>query len=270
MVVILLLIALIIWFGRVKEGSCVLIFANIGAGKTTLLARYAQRELKKIKKGKSKYKYVISNTPISGVTYIPKIRKLLQNSCPENTLILVDEAGIVWNNRKMKITDEEIEYIKLIRHYQSKIIAISQSHEDVDITIRRLYTNIYLLNKVLPITLLRPIKKYVTIDKETEQIVDGYKFRFINSWGILYRRRYYNCFDTYWKPDNNKVHPDFSEYKVVEYNKKKFMEIRNRKEKKTKNNITSPCNDVITTRPEKRMFRKIEKKEIQREKTQTR
>lgn len=267
--VILLLIALVIWFGRVKEGACVLIFANIGAGKTTLLARYAQRELKKIKKGKSKYKYVISNTPISGVTYIPKIRKLLQNSCPENTLILVDEAGIVWNNRKMKITDEEIEYIKLIRHYQSKIIAISQSHEDVDITIRRLYTNIYLLNKVLPITLLRPIKKYVTIDKETEQIVDGYKFKFINSWGVLYRRRYYNYFDTYWKPDNNKVHPDFSEYKVVEYNKRKFMEIRKRKKKETKKDITSLCNDVITTQSEKRTFRKIEKKEIQREKPQT-
>lgn len=230
-IILLIVTVIFIWFGRVKEGSVVLVFANIGAGKTTLLARYAQKELRKMKKGKSKYKHIISNTPISGVTYIPKLRELLRKYSPEETLILVDEAGIIWNNRKMKMSDEEIEYIKLIRHYKSKLIAISQSYDDVDITIRRLYTNIYLLNKIGQITLVRPIRKYVTIDKETEQIVDGYKFKLINSWGTLYRQLYYNYFDSYWKPDNKRVHPDFKEFEVIEYSKKIFERLNRNKTK---------------------------------------
>ena len=210
------------FFNRIQEGNCVLIFANIGAGKTTLLSRYAQKELKKIKKGKSKFKSIISNTPISGCVYVPNIRELLQTSSPEHTLILVDEAGIVWNNRKMRIKDEEIEYIKLIRHYHSKLIAISQSHDDVDITIRRIYTNMYLLNKLGQYTLIRPIRKYVTIDKETEQIVDGYKFRSVFSWGLLFRPFYYKFFDSYYRPDNDRTHPNLQPFEVVPYEKTKI------------------------------------------------
>lgn len=208
------------WFLKVKEGQCVLIFANIGAGKTTLLARYAQRELKNIKRGKSKYQYVISNTPISGCVYVPNIRQLLQSSTPEYALILVDEAGIVWNNRKMKITDPEIEYIKLIRHYHSKMIAISQSYDDVDITIRRIYTSMFMLNKIIGITLIRPIKKYVTIEKETEQIIDGYKFKLIFSWGIIVRFLYYKYFDTYYIPQD-KPTTKYNEFQVVPYPEKR-------------------------------------------------
>ena len=210
------------FFNRIQEGNCVLIFANIGAGKTTLLSRYAQKELKRIKKGKSKFKSIISNTPISGCVYVPDIRKLLQTSSPEHTLILVDEAGIVWNNRKMRIKDEEIEYIKLIRHYHSKLIAISQSHDDVDITIRRIYTNMFLLNKLGQYTLIRPIKKYVTIDKETEQIIDGFKFRTVFTWGILFRPFYYKYFDSYYKPDNDRTHPNLQPFEVVPYEKTKI------------------------------------------------
>ncbi|HTO15429.1 MAG TPA: zonular occludens toxin domain-containing protein [Edaphocola sp.] len=213
------------FFNRIQEGNCVLIFANIGAGKTTLLSRYAQKELKKIKKGKSKFKSIIANTPIAGCVYVPNIRGLLQTSSPEHTLILVDEAGIVWNNRKMKIKDEEIEYLKLIRHYHSKLVAISQSHDDVDITIRRIYTNMYLLNKISQYTLVRPIRKYVSIDKETEQIIDGYKFRSVFSWGLLFRPFYYKYFDSYYKPDNGRTDPNLKPFEVVPYEKTKFDKV---------------------------------------------
>jgi hypothetical protein len=219
MIYIVLVVIFLHWYFREKEAQCVLIFANIGAGKTTLLARYAQRELKKIKKGKSLYKAVVSNTPISGCYYVKDIRQFIKETRAEHVLYLVDEAGIVWNNRKMKITDEEIEYIKLIRHYHSKLIAISQSYDDVDITIRRLYTNVYILNKILGITLIRPIKKYVTIDKETEQITDGYKFKLIFSWGVLVRRLYYKYFDTYWVPQG-KNSADYESYEIIPYREK--------------------------------------------------
>lgn len=220
--VLIFVFIVLCFLNRISEGNCVLIFANIGAGKTTLLSRYAQKELKKIKKGKSKFKSIISNTPISGCVYVPNIRKLLQASSPENTLILVDEAGIVWNNRKMKIKDEEIEYLKLIRHYHSKLIAISQSHDDVDITIRRIYTNMYLLNKLGQYTLIRPLRKYVTIDKESEQIIDGYKFRSIFSWGLLFRPFYYKFFDSYYRPDNGREDPNLKPFEIVPYQETKM------------------------------------------------
>ena len=228
MIILLILVILVFlfWFNRQKEGNCVLIFANIGAGKTTLLSRYAQKELRKIKKGKSAFKYIISNTPISGCIYVPSIRDMLKHSSPEETLILVDEAGIVWNNRKMRITDQEIEYLKMIRHYKSKLVAISQSFDDVDITIRRLYTNMYLLNKIGGITLVRPIKKFVKIDEETEQIIDGYCFKSLFSWGLLYRRLYYSYFDTFFKPNNDRVHPDYKPYEVVPYKNSKKNKIK--------------------------------------------
>lgn len=208
------------WFFKVNEGNCVLIFANIGAGKTTLLARYAKRELKRIKKGKSKYQGVIANTPIAGCYYVSDIRTFIRETRPEKSLLLIDEAGIVWNNRKMKISDDEIEYVKLIRHRHSKLVAISQSYDDVDITIRRLYTSMFLLNKILGITLIRPIKKYVTIDKETEQIIDGYKFKFIFSWGYIFRRPYYKTFDSFWLPEG-KESKSYSDYTIIPYPEKK-------------------------------------------------
>jgi len=222
MFIIILLVLLFMflhWFFTVKEGACVLIFANIGAGKTTLLSRYAKRELDKIKKCKSDYLGVVANTPISGCYYVSDIRAFIKETRPEKTLLLIDEAGIVWNNRKMKITDEEIEYVKLIRHRRSKLVAISQSYDDVDIVIRRLYTSMFLLNKVIGITLIRPIKKFVTIDKETQQMVDGYKFRFLFSWGYIYRRLYYKLFDSYWLPEGRES-KSYADYQIIPYQKK--------------------------------------------------
>lgn len=219
LLIILILIILLKLIAKVKEGNVILVFANIGAGKTTYLAKRAKKEQKKIKRGKSKYDTIISNTPISGCLYVPDIKKILNNSTPENTLYLLDEGELIWNNRKMKMTDKEIEYVKLIRHYNSKMIIVSQSSDDIDITVRRIYTNLYLLNKYGSLTLIRPIRKFITIDKETEQIKDGYAFRSILSWGIMNRKRYYSMFDTMWVPDG-RVHPDYTPYTVIEYKKK--------------------------------------------------
>lgn len=216
LIFIIFLIFLIFKISRVKEGHFVLIFANIGAGKTTLLSRYAKKEQELMKRGKSEFKYIISNTPISGCMYVSNIHTLLNNYALEDTLFLIDEGGIVFNNRKMKLTDSEIEYLKLIRHYKSKMIVVSQSYDDVDITIRRLYTNMYLLNKFMLLSLIKPIKKSVTIESETQQIIDAYSFRSLFSWGFLYRSRYFDMFDTYWKPDG-KIHPDYSDFQIIPF-----------------------------------------------------
>lgn len=192
----------------------VLYFANIGSGKTTFLAKIAITELKKMREGKSKYKQIVSNALISGVFYVPDIRSLLKKGAMQNTLILVDEGSIDYNNRKMNLTEAEIRYFKLIRHYQSDLVVVSQSHDDIDVTLRRLYTQIYLM-KYLPFcTLIMPIKKKVGIDEMTKQIIDEYYFSWPFSWRLFYRPVWFKYFNSWWiPPDVPIVNFELEEFK---------------------------------------------------------
>jgi hypothetical protein len=178
-----------------------LIFANKGAGKTTLLAKLAQKELKKIKKGKSKYDVVLSNAPIEGVYYTSDLRAILKVFAVENVLILLEEGGSVYNNRKMNMTDREIQFIKLSRHYITDFIIVSQA-DDIDLTIRRVYDDMSFLSRLPLVSLERPIHKYVMIDDMTHQIVDGYRWCSVLSWRFTFRPRWYQYFNTYWRPSD--------------------------------------------------------------------
>lgn len=200
---ILLFIIFLFWLGGEKETSgLTLYFANIGTGKTTLLSKLTQEELKRMKKGKSKYDYIVSNACISGVTYIPNIRDILKHSAIAKTLILIDEGSIVYNNRKMNMTEAEIQYYKLIRHYTSKCIVVSQSYDDIDVTLRRLYSSIYLLRWLPFFTLIQPIKKKVGIDETTKQIIDEYQFKNPFTWRLFCRPMYFKYFNSWWIPED--------------------------------------------------------------------
>lgn len=179
-------------------------FANVGAGKTTDLAKTAVRELKRIKKGKSSYKYVVSNAPVDGVRYVSSIREILKKYCLEECLILIDEGSVEYNNRLMKMTDKEIEYFKLHRHYLCDIVVYSQSHDDVDVTLRRLYERIYVMNRgIFGFTYSRRVFRRVGIvEGEIKDVYDfGGFFTMILCMKWLYRPRYYRYFDSFWRPD---------------------------------------------------------------------
>lgn len=198
----------------------ILFFANIGSGKTTLLTKYAQNELKRIQKGKSKYKYVVSNAQISGVTFVEDIRGMIKKGALKDTLILIEEASIIYNNRKMNMTEQEIQYFKLIRHYNSCCVAVSQAYNDIDVTLRRLYTRIYLLNYLPIFTLIRPIKKTVGIDDITHDICDMYQFKNIFTWRLLARPVYFKFFNSWWIPKNVPIH-SYEEYEIIPYPEQK-------------------------------------------------
>lgn len=207
-----------------KPNGVVLYFANIGTGKTTFLSKIAIKEQKLMKKGKSKYKYIVSNAIISGVTYIPDIRVLLKKGAMQNTLILIDEGSIVYNNRKMNLTESEIQYFKLIRHYTSTLIVLSQSYDDIDVTLRRLYTQIYIMRKLPVFTLIQPIKKKIGIDEMTKQIIDEYRFAIPFSWRVFCRPKYFKFFNSWWIPDDVDIHNLDKYEKQPEYVKsKKFF-----------------------------------------------
>lgn len=188
-----------------------LYFGNPGCGKTT----FACKQLKYLqsKRGKKKYAYKrfyanFDNT----LSYKISLSGLGDWTLPFNSYLVVDEAGIQYNNRKFKsLPQSTIEWFKLHRHYGVDVDFISQSWEDLDITIRRLVDEIWYLKKVGPFTVVRRIFKKVQVDENTHQIVDGYFLRkffgiifdFIiglTSFKIFLRAPYYKYFDTYDAP----------------------------------------------------------------------
>lgn len=203
LIIILGVICFFFFIAKPKQPNGItLYFANIGTGKTTFLAKHAQEELKRMRKGKSRYKEIISNARIEGVRHVPDIRKLFMAGAVQDTLILIDEASIEYNNRKQNLKDVEVAFFKLIRHYNCTAIVVSQSYNDIDVTLRRLYSEIYLLNYLPYVTLIRPIRKSVGIDELTNDIVDKYKFKSIFSWRLFLRPKYFKYFNSWWIPSD--------------------------------------------------------------------
>jgi len=225
-IIALAFVLFMVYINKPKPSSgLVLYFANKGTGKTTYLSKIAITEQRKMIKGKSKYKYIVSNALISGVIYIEDIRAILKKKAIAETLILVDEGSIVYNNRKMNLTEAEISYFKLQRHYHTDMIVVSQSHEDVDVTLRRLYDYIFLFRYMPFFTLVQPIRKKISIDEQTKQIIDEYYFGTFFSWRVFFRPLYYKFFNSWWIPDNVEIVdfelPEFQEKIQPAYIKRK-------------------------------------------------
>ena len=100
-----------------------------GSGKTTIAAAEASKALKKGIK-------VYSNVPIKGcIKYSCEDLGLFDVS---NSLIIIDEAGIEFNNRRYaSFKDYTLRFFKLHRHYHTRIIVFSQAN-DSDKVIRSL------------------------------------------------------------------------------------------------------------------------------------
>lgn len=152
-----------------KGYSLSLYFGIPGAGKTTMAAYLAKKDLKK---GRTVY----SNVPITGTLQIDK-SNIGRNMILDGRLI-VDEAGLAYDNRKMSMTDDEVYFYKYHRHYQMQVDFFSQGL-DMDIKIRKLARHIYLIRQsILPFFVERKeIGRRVGIDGMTHQIIDEYFFK---------------------------------------------------------------------------------------------
>lgn len=111
-----------------------------GSGKTTLLTKFAIQHQKKGWK-------VYSNFPCPGCwEYDPK--KLGLYHFEHDSLVLLDEIGLVFNNRSFKeFSKDAINFFKLQRHYGVKVVACSQA-DDYDKVIRNLVDNLYLISNI--------------------------------------------------------------------------------------------------------------------------
>ena len=202
----------------------VVCFGSPGAGKTTLACR-------EIKKRARYYEYTFANFGCKCADFDNvDLTSLGQWTFPPHSLIQIDEAGIEYNNRKFKtLPQETIKWFKLHRHYKCDVTVWSQSWDDMDITLRRLADRLYYIKRLGPFSLMRRVYKRVTVDKQSQQIIDGYKmvhmiylilkpiyyvsflllglgfliraiFPGFDEIKLIYRRPYYKFFDTHAAP----------------------------------------------------------------------
>lgn len=123
---------------------------------------------------------VWSNVPITGA-YKLDVKRDIGSYMIENGKVIIDEAGIEYNNRNFKaLASEQIYWYKYHRHYHSSVDVFSQSHEDMDITLRRLAQHFFVVKKSLipNFVVVKRIKRRVGIDDTTHQIIDEYYFGF--------------------------------------------------------------------------------------------
>lgn len=198
-------------------------FGNPGCGKTTQACKF-------MKKSKKHYDRAFCNFQLNedvkksiGMQVLPADMKTLGTwTLPEYSYFAIDEAGIEYNSRKFKTLPMcTIEWFKLHRHYRVDVDVFSQSWEDMDITLRRLADELWYMRKIGPFTLLRRVYKRVTVNEETEQIIDGYRMikgiwlvlqplRLLlldkllyplTGWRLTFRPLYYKYFDSWSHPD---------------------------------------------------------------------
>lgn len=188
-------------------------FGNPGCGKTTTAC-------KMLKKNRRDYDYLYSNFPTThNISHEVSLADLGTWTFPPNSYVVVDEAGIEYNNRKYKtLSQSTIRWFKLHRHFRCDCDIISQSWEDMDITIRRLADQLWYMRKIGPFTLIRRCYKSIMVDEHSHQIVDGYRLakgiwlvlqplRLIGlsfifpqlktSWKLCFRPFYYRYFNSW-------------------------------------------------------------------------
>lgn len=209
-IMVLVVCFLAVSFMSYNPYTSTIIFGKKGTGKTTYMAKLA---LKYHRKGWKVY----SSSPIAyAQTFDPLL--LTEYTFPKNSVILVDEVGLVWNNRDFKNFDKRLtEFFKYLRQYRLKIYMFSQAF-DVDKKIRDTMDYIYIAKRFGDFGVLRGISKIQGIGTDSDgmgQLVDTYAYNFFDI-KITYLPRYYGLFNSY-NPPNRPVVEHRLYYDVVEY-----------------------------------------------------
>lgn len=194
LIIFVLMIGLYIYLaikkGKQRQDIITVYFGVPGSGKTTFAAHLVKKALKRKEN-------VWSNVPITGSMKYDPLNDLGVNMIEDGTIIL-DEAGVEFNNRNYKsMPHHVIEYLKYHRHYKTAIDVFSQSHEDMDITIRRLAQRYFVVKKsIIPrFIVYKSIGRRVGIDENTKQIIDEYFWKPLGTrW--LYAPSVWNMFNT--------------------------------------------------------------------------
>lgn len=121
----------------------IMVFGKKGCGKSTTMMKLC---LNHLKKGWTVY----ATEKIPGAHFISPEQVGFVHLEP-NSVLLVDEVGMIWDNRNFKSFKPEVrDFFKLQRHYRVKCYLFSQTF-DIDKKLRDLTDEMYLLVNVLGI-----------------------------------------------------------------------------------------------------------------------
>lgn len=178
-----IIITIIYSFKRAEDIICrppnkfVQVFAPPGTGKTTLAAKIVKEALEN-------EQTVYSNVPIIGAQKY-ELEDLGKFQI-ENAILIIDEAGSKVGNRNWhsNLNNDQIEFLKLHRHYNVDIYLFSQAYGDVDNKFRELTTLLIMLKKsIIPFKIKAcAIKK--NMDLINGQIVEFFEWDKGNSFSF--------------------------------------------------------------------------------------
>lgn len=134
----------------------IMVFGKKGSGKTTFLTKTA---VNAVRKGKTVY----STVEVPG-TVLFDVQDIGACSFPPDSVILIDEVGMIWDNRNFKNFRTDVrDYFKLQRQYRNTVYLFSQTF-DVDVKLRNLTDAMYLCKCHMGfLSVARKIKRDIVI-----------------------------------------------------------------------------------------------------------
>ena len=187
------------WFNNPQIYSTDMYIGKKGCGKTCTLAKFA------LKYHKKKWNVYTNVDGIANTIYFDPIALDTLTPLPHSVL-LIDEVGLVWDNRSFA-NFKANEWFKYSRQYKCKVILFSQAF-DIDLKIRNLVDNMYLMTRLGKGVIYRPVYKklgIVTKADGTGDLADTYAYGSIFSWKFTFLPRYYGLFKTYNPPSRELI-----------------------------------------------------------------
>lgn len=227
-ILILILAVVLTWHFTTKKYlnpyKLIFAFGKKGCGKSSMATKKAEQF---VKKG---YKVYTNDKTCK----VPEVYHFDDDDIgkfhfDEGSVVLIDEAGLIWPDRKFKtFPDEVLRWFKLQRHYKLKVYLFSQVF-DVDKKIRDLTDAMYQLKMVLRVfSVGRRIKKQQVFFKATpeapskldDNLVPESIFMFpFGSRIFTFIPKYIGKYDTYDAPQL--PHKDFYQVPKLIINKNK-------------------------------------------------
>lgn len=182
-----------------------LVFGKKGSGKSTYLVKLAYKYLKK-----GFYVYTnMDDMMLPGVRWFNI--DLLGEFVPEaHSLLLVDEVGMIWDNRNFKNFKPSVrDFFKLQRHYKVLVYLASQTF-DVDKKLRDLTDGMILnINVLNVLTIGKTITRKITLTESTSEaesrIAENLKFRPFWNWKFTFIPKWAKYFNSFEVPELPKL-----------------------------------------------------------------
>ena len=162
--IIICLMALYLFLTRkyVNPYKLIMIFGKKGCGKSTYLTKLA-------------YQHYNSGWTVFSTEDIPYSHKITydvigQYWFPEHSVILIDEVGMIWDNRDFKNFKTSVrDWFKYQRHNKCKVYLFSQTF-DIDKKLRDLTDSMYLLKNVGRVfSYGKKIRKSIVLNNSTAE-----------------------------------------------------------------------------------------------------